>query len=154
MFGYLNHSLLLRAGLAMGLVTVLAVGGMASAVFVARSTHGEAAAVNQAGSLRMQSYHIAAALESEHNGGAGPFGDMNLLTAEFEQRLTNPRLTDVVNTTSRKSIQEVYELITGRWQGTILPLLHDYMEQKNDSFVEESFNKTRLAFRGIVGGFV
>ncbi|MCU7871806.1 MAG: type IV pili methyl-accepting chemotaxis transducer N-terminal domain-containing protein [Candidatus Thiodiazotropha sp. (ex Lucinoma annulata)] len=154
MFGYLNHSLLLRAGLAMGLVTVLAVGGMASAVFVARSTHGEAAAVNQAGSLRMQSYHIAAALESEHNGGPGPFGDMNLLTAEFEQRLTNPRLTDVVNTTSRKSIQEVYELITGRWQGTILPLLRDYMEQKNDSFVEESFNKTRLAFRGIVGGFV
>ncbi|MCU7879920.1 MAG: type IV pili methyl-accepting chemotaxis transducer N-terminal domain-containing protein [Candidatus Thiodiazotropha sp. (ex Lucinoma aequizonata)] len=154
MFGYLNHSLLLRAGLAMGLVTVLAIGGMASAIFVTRSTHGETAAVNQAGSLRMQSYHIAAVLESEHKGGAGPFGDMNLLTAEFKQRLTNPRLTDVVNTTSRKSIQEVYQLIMGRWQGTILPLLHDYMEQKNDSFMEESFNKTRLAFRGIVGGFV
>ncbi len=55
MLGYLSHSFLLRAGLATGLITALAVGGMVSAVFVARSTHGEAAAVNQAGSLRMQS---------------------------------------------------------------------------------------------------
>jgi len=36
MFGYLNHSLLLRAGLAMGIITLLAVAGMTSAVYVAR----------------------------------------------------------------------------------------------------------------------
>ena len=84
MFGYLSHSLLLRAGLAMGLITALALGGMASAVFVARSTQGEAAAVNQAGSLRMQSYHIAAALEAGRNGGSNPFGAMKMLAAEFE----------------------------------------------------------------------
>ena len=101
MLGYLNHSLLLRAGLAMGLITVLAVGGMASAVFVARSTYGEAAAVNQAGSLRMKSYQIAAALEALRNDGSEPFGDMDRLTTEFSQRLRSPRLTDVIATTSR-----------------------------------------------------
>ena len=146
MFGYLSHSLLLRAGLAMGLITALAVGGMASAVIVARSTHGEAAAVNQAGSLRMQSYQIAAALEAARDGGYNPFGEMQMLTTAFEQRLTSPRLTDVVNTTSRNSIQAAYRLIKDRWQGTLLPLLHPPMAG--------SLDQTRLAFRATVDGFV
>ncbi|MEA3277923.1 MAG: type IV pili methyl-accepting chemotaxis transducer N-terminal domain-containing protein [Pseudomonadota bacterium] len=156
--GYLNRSLLLRAGLAMGLITALAVGGMASAVFVARSTNGEAAAVNQAGSLRMQSYQIAAALEAVRNGGSDPFGDIKMLTTEFEQRLASPRLTDVVNTTSRKSIQEVYRLIADRWQRAVLPLLRppiqQSMERSTDPLAEESLDGTRLAFRAIVAGFV
>ena len=37
--------------MAMGILTMLAVIGMASAIYVARSTHGEAGAVNMAGSL-------------------------------------------------------------------------------------------------------
>ena len=154
MFGYLSHSLLLRAGLAMGLITALAVGGMASAVFVARSTHGQAAAVNQAGSLRMQSYHIAAALEAGRNGGSGPFGDVQTLTTEFEQRLASPRLADVVNTTGRKSIQEGYRLIAERWQQAILPLLQGTIEQSREPSAEDSPDETRLAFRAIVGEFV
>ena len=60
MFGYLSHSLLLRAGLAMGLITALALGGMASAVFVARSTQGEAAAVNQVLNAAAWTYVAAA----------------------------------------------------------------------------------------------
>jgi two-component system nitrate/nitrite sensor histidine kinase NarX len=154
MFGYLSHSLLLRAGLAMGLITALALGGMASAVFVARSTQGEAAAVNQAGSLRMQSYHIAAALEADRNGGSDPFGAMKMLAAEFEQRLTSPRLTDVVDTTSRKSIQDAYRLIADRWQRAMLPLLRGTMERSTDPSAEDSLDETRLAFRARVGGFV
>lgn len=158
MFGYLNHSLLHRAGLAMGLITALAVSGMASAVFVARSTHGEAAAVNQAGSLRMQSYQIAAALEAGRNGDYDPFGDMQMLTTAFEQRLTSPRLTDVVDTTSRNSIQEAYQLITDRWQRTLLPLLRpsiqESMERSIDPLVGESLDQIRLTFRATVGGFV
>jgi len=158
MFGYLNHSLLLRAGLAMGLITALAVGGMASAVFVARSTQGEAAALNQAGSLRMQSYHIAAALEAGRNSGSNPFGDIKTLTTEFEQSLTSTRLTDAVNTASRKSIQEAYRLIADRWQQTILPLLRplvqESMEGSTDPLAEELLNENHLAFQAIVAGFV
>lgn len=158
MFGFLNHSLLLRAGLSMGLITALALGGMASAVFVARSTHGEAAAVNQAGSLRMQSYQIAAALEAGHNGGTNPFGDMEKLTTAFEQRLTSPRLTDVVKATSRNSIQEAYQLITDRWQHTLLPLLQSLIEESKDRNIDtlgkESHDNIRLTFRTTVDGFV
>jgi two-component system nitrate/nitrite sensor histidine kinase NarX len=154
MLGQLNHSLLLRAGLAMGLITVLAVASMASAVFVARSTNGEAAAVNQAGSLRMQSYHITAALEAVRSGSSDPLGEMKMLTMEFEQRLASPRLTDVVNTARRKSIPEAYRLIEDRWQQTILPLLRGTMGRSTGPLAEKSLDKTRLAFRAIVGGFV
>ncbi len=154
MLGYLSHSLLLRAGLAMGLLTALAVCGMASAVFVARSTHGEAAAVNQAGSLRMQSYHIAAALEAGRNGGSDPFRDIVALTSEFEQRLTSPRLTDVVDATRRKSIQEGYQLVVDRWRQTILPLLQESKQARTDPAAEHLRDKAHLAYRVIVGGFV
>jgi two-component system nitrate/nitrite sensor histidine kinase NarX len=137
----------------MGLITALALGGMASAVYVARSTQGEAAAVNQAGSLRMQSYHIAAALEAGHNGGSDPFGEIQILTAEFEQRLTSPRLTNVVNTTRRKSIQDAYELIESHWQQSILPLLQGTTNQQAAP-LERSLDETPLTFRTQVGGFV
>jgi len=63
MFKYIRDSLLLRAGLAMGLVTFLAVIGMVNAIYIAHSTHGEAGAFNLAGSLRMQSYRITTALD-------------------------------------------------------------------------------------------
>jgi len=154
MFGQLSHSLLLRAGLAMGLITALALGGMASAVYVARTTYGEAAAVNQAGSLRMQSYHIAAALEAVRNDGAAPFGDIAALTTEFEQRLTSPRLTEVVDTTHRKSIHKAYRLITDQWRLTLQPLLKDYVERSAGPSVEESLDETLQVYRFVVGAFV
>lgn len=154
MFGFLNHSLLHRAGLAMGLITVLAVAGMASAVYVARSANGEAAAVNQAGSLRMQSYQIAAALEAEHRGGNSPFGTLKMLTTEFEQRLMSPRLTDVINSSHRSSILESYQLITDQWRQSILPLLQDSMEQNTAPLRKISLDQTRQTFRGLVAEFV
>ncbi len=154
MFGYLNHSLLLRAGLAMGLITALAVGGMASAVFVARTTYGEAAAVNQAGSLRMQSYHIAAALEAVGNDGSTPFGEIDELTREFEERLTSPRLTEVVESSHRQSIHKAYRLVTEQWQLTLLPRLREYAEQRANPSQRQSLEETLRIYRFVVGGFV
>jgi two-component system nitrate/nitrite sensor histidine kinase NarX len=153
--GLLNHSLLLRAGLAMGLITALAVAGMTSAVLVARSTYGEAAAVNQAGSLRMHSYHIAAVLEADRNDAASnPFGELQKLTAGFDRRISNPRLTDVVNATKRKSIHEAYRLILAQWQQTIRPLLEGVVAYRNGSSAGQSGDEARLAFRTLVAGFV
>jgi two-component system, NarL family, nitrate/nitrite sensor histidine kinase NarX len=151
MLGYVSRSLLLRAGLAMGLITALAVAGMTSAVLVARSSYGEAAAVNQAGSLRMQSYRIAAALEAGGNGQAVLYGDLGTLATEFEERLTSSRLADVVDTSGRKSVQEAYRLIDDRWQQEILPLLSRH---RVVSSATQPAEDARLVFRSTVGGFV
>jgi len=56
MLGFLNSSLLIRAGLAMGVITVLAVTGMASAVYMARSNLDETELV-QPGSLLDYAYY-------------------------------------------------------------------------------------------------
>ena len=146
MFGFLNHSLLHRAGLAMGLITVLALSGMTSAVYVARSTNGEASAVNQAGSLRMQSYHIAAALEAGRYGKATPFGSLKMLAVEFEQRLTSPRLTNVIDDTRRNSIVKNYQLVTEQWQQSVPPLIQGTMKQDTASSGGEISEQRRQAF--------
>jgi len=154
MFDYLTRSLLLRAGMAMGLVTALAVAGMASAVYVARSTYGEAAAVNLAGSLRMQSYNIAAALEAERWDASGSLGDIGSLVSGFEQRLSSPRLTDVVRETNRNSIQDAYHLVEKQWRENVIPLLADHLEATRQPVAEATRERIRLAYRETVGGFV
>ena len=57
-----RHSLLLRLGLVMALIVALGFTGMLGSIFIAETLKGEAAAVNQAGTLRMQSYRIASSL--------------------------------------------------------------------------------------------
>jgi two-component system nitrate/nitrite sensor histidine kinase NarX len=127
MFKYIRDSLLLRAGLAMGIVTFLAVIGMVSAIYIARSTHGEAGAVNLAGSLRMQSYRITTALEA--NTGA----KINTLIKEFEQRLHHTILSEAVNTSNRQSLKQAYTAIKKKWNSSILIIIDNYAKHFLDS---------------------
>lgn len=57
-----NDSIIFRNGLTMGGIVLLALLSMTSSVFIAESSKGDAAALNLAGSLRMQSYRIATRL--------------------------------------------------------------------------------------------
>ncbi|MBS1223187.1 MAG: hypothetical protein H6R23_2807 [Proteobacteria bacterium] len=59
-----NHSIIFRSGLTMGGIVLLALLSMVSSVFIAESSKGDAAAINLAGSLRMQSYRIATRLQN------------------------------------------------------------------------------------------
>jgi two-component system, NarL family, nitrate/nitrite sensor histidine kinase NarX len=58
-----KESIILRSGLIMGGIVLLALSSMISSVFIAESSKGDAAAINLAGSLRMQSYRIATRLQ-------------------------------------------------------------------------------------------
>lgn len=51
-----NDSIIFRSGLSMGGIVLLVLLSMISSVFIAESSKGDAAAINLAGSLRMQSY--------------------------------------------------------------------------------------------------
>jgi len=154
MFGYLNHSLLLRAGLAMGIITLLAVAGMTSAVYVARSTAGEASAINLAGSLRMQSYRIAAALEAGRNIGPDLVEQLDKLTDEFEQQLISPGLAEVAASTKRKSLHVAYRDIEVRWHAEVLPVIRQYTEKITSSPPDATLNQARLSFRKLIAGYV
>ena len=62
MLNRFKNSLLLRIALALAIIISLSLLGMFSSVFIAETTQGYAAAINQAGTLRMQSYRIASSL--------------------------------------------------------------------------------------------
>ena len=129
MFKYIRDSLLLRAGLAMGIVTFLAVIGMVSAIYIASSTHGEAAAVNLAGSLRMQSYRITTVLEAKTKI------KINTLLEEFEQRLHNPILSEAVKNSNRQSLQQAYTVVKDKWYSSVLSIIDNYAKHLMESSV-------------------
>src|SRR5512144_222350 len=93
MFKFLDKSLLIRLGISMSVLTALALLGMLSSVIVAEKTQGAAGAVNQAGSLRMQSYRIGMELGRHHDDRAAA---MTPLMTEFETRLDSERLVSAL----------------------------------------------------------
>ncbi len=121
----LHKSLLLRLGLALSTITTLAFIGMLSSVYIAEMGKGDASAINQAGSLRMQSYRIAATLLHYQNASGQSFDDVQQAAAEFVERLSSNRLTDALPGDHSHPISDTYELIKHRWRAQILPLLDE-----------------------------
>lgn len=123
-----ERSLLLRLGGAMALITALAFLGMISSVFIAETTQGEAAAVNQAGSLRMQSYRIASSLANVDPGDTPAATDITEgLMIEFDDRLASPRLSSVLRYEGDNELGSVYRIVEQRWQRDMRPLIVSYV---------------------------
>jgi two-component system nitrate/nitrite sensor histidine kinase NarX len=123
-----EKSLLLRLGLAMATITALAFIGMLSSVFIAETSEGQAAAINQAGTLRMQSYRIASAL-AHYTGDQEPTRLQRAaeLITEFEQRLHSHRLTGVLSKAADQQLLAAYRRVEHQWQQQIRPMLDTYV---------------------------
>lgn len=123
-----EKSLLLRMGLAMATITALAFMGMLSSVIIAETTQGAAAAINQAGSLRMQSYRIASSLARRQDIDSQEATRITRqLMDEFEHRLTSPRLTSMIPGNESKEARQVYDHIHSHWKRSIRPVLFAYI---------------------------
>lgn len=152
-----NKSLVLRLGLAMSTITALAFMGMLSSVFIADISEGQAAAINQAGTLRMQSYRIASELARHRQ----PLDAIRLektqeLIAEFEQRFTNARLTGVLAKSTDLELHAAFDSVSKQWRNEIQPLLNNYLASVADSLLgNESalLNTLRQAYLTRVDGF-
>ncbi|MCP5198045.1 MAG: type IV pili methyl-accepting chemotaxis transducer N-terminal domain-containing protein [Gammaproteobacteria bacterium] len=118
------HSIILRNGLTMGGIVLLALFSMATSMFIAESSKGDAAAINLAGSLRMQSYRIATRLQD-------PVGDNGahherVVTEEiraFERRLAQLWQTGAIALTADDPRHQTLKAIEIFWQGTLQPVL-------------------------------
>jgi two-component system nitrate/nitrite sensor histidine kinase NarX len=123
-----EKSLLMRLGLAMSTITALAFLGMLSSVFIAETSEGQAAAINQAGTLRMQSYRIASALAHYTPGQeAAQLQRAAQLITEFEERLQSRRLTGVLSKAADQQLLTTYDRVNQQWQQQIHPLLKAYL---------------------------
>ena len=123
-----KKSLLLRLGLAMAVITALAFVSMLSSVFIADTSEGFAAAINQAGTLRMQSYRIAGSLvHGTPAEGVVPIGSTHALVEEFEQRLESPRIVSVLDKGVDDQLHQSYGVVERQWRQEIRPNLERYV---------------------------
>ena len=153
-----NKSLLLRLGLAMSIITALAFIGMLSSVFIADVSEGQAAAINQAGTLRMQSYRIASELVTHRKPLDAVRRDktQNLLS-EFDQRITDARLVGVLAKSTDRELHAAYNKVGEQWWNEIQPLLKNYLAAVDDSLLgneSASLSDLQQDFLARVDGFV
>jgi two-component system nitrate/nitrite sensor histidine kinase NarX len=88
---------------------------MIGSMVIAQINRGMATAVNQSGTLRMQSYRIGVALADE---GVPPLerrARVERLATEFEQRLRSHRLTDALPRAANDPVRLAYERVRWRW---------------------------------------
>lgn len=141
-----EKSLLLRVGLAMTSIIALGFIGMVSSVFIAETSEGQAAAINQAGTLRMQSYRIASEL-ANHEVRTDRINVARNLIKEFETRLNSPRLTGVLAKTSDQKVHAAYYQVKLQWRTEINPLLKKYLSLFEENLLFHDSDKEVRALR-------
>lgn len=111
-------SLVTRAGLVMAIIVALALASLISSMFVSESLDGDAAQINVAGSLRMQSIRLSRALTAEQN-------NLDILNAssatdeirEFERRLSILLSHGLIANGENNRIIEIHKLLEQQWLG-------------------------------------
>ncbi len=139
-----SQSILVRVGVALGVVTLIALAVILIAtVFTERST-GKASAINVAGSLRMQSYALATRIASldgsPESGTAAALGAID----GFEARLRSRVLVDAVPAEPQAELRAAYERIVTDWQGSVQPLARAAIAEPAQ----------RAVFLAVIDGFV
>ncbi len=117
-----TQSILLRVGVALGVVTLIALTVIVVAsVFTERST-GKASAINVAGSLRMQSYSLATRVAGLQLVPGDRVGPALAAIDGFEARLHSAKLVDALPAEADSELRRAYERIVGEWEGRVEPL--------------------------------
>ncbi|RDH90896.1 MAG: hypothetical protein DIZ77_06030 [endosymbiont of Seepiophila jonesi] len=137
----------------------LAVISMLISVFMAETTEGFAAAINQAGTLRMQSYRIASSLvHGPSDDTVKPVSTTEDLIDEFEERLFSPRIHNVLEKGPSKRVQAAYQAVASQWQTDIFPHLRVYLEllalNSDFSDIRHEITRQQAYFLSNVDGFV
>ncbi len=118
-----NDSIIFRSGLTMGGIVLLALLSMTSSVFIAESSKGDAAALNLAGSLRMQSYRIATRLQDSHSTDTHHAEDVAREIDQFERRLDRLWQTGAISPAESDSKNWTLRTIMSSWRDVLRPIL-------------------------------
>jgi len=118
-----KDSIILRSGLTMAGIVILALLSMTSSVFIAESSKGDATAINLAGSLRMQSYRIATRLQNPLTAKADRAHQVAQEIDEFERRLARLWQTGVASLAVGHPRYPTLRIIESLWRETLRPTL-------------------------------
>jgi two-component system nitrate/nitrite sensor histidine kinase NarX len=149
-----HRSILLSVGSLMAVVVVLAILSMLISGIVGRATEGFAAAVNQSGSLRMQSYRIGMALADARVPADLRAHRVTALAEELDQRLDSPRLVDIIPRRAGEGIRAGYERIRTDWNEHMRPLVSADIARLRALDRGTSRDPPTMAYLADVDGFV
>lgn len=154
-------SLSFRFGLAVALLTVLALANILAAIFIIQNADAYASAVNVAGSLRMQSYRISTQILKLENqaksaqiqdiGNTVPTHQLSLEINDFLARLQNQQLLNVPEMDTPSDVRNAYRLFESEWNTTMLPALVKLGQLNADT---PEFRQTGAIYLHQVNGFV
>ena len=142
----------------MAAIIGLAIVGISSSVIIAETSEGFAAAINQAGTLRMQSYRVAASMalpdtESMYASGMRT----QALVDEFLQRLSNERIQNVMAKGASRDVHMAYNQMLKHWEKVLAPLIREYLSYMLAERVSTDtarLTNLRLAYLEQVDSFV
>lgn len=119
---FFAESLVVRLGIALGIIVALALAATISATVFAELSSGKAAAINVAGSLRMQSYWITVQVLRAGDSRLAPTEPQQSVS-EFEARLKSPQLLGGVPADSDNPTRRAYERVSSTWGETLKPAI-------------------------------
>lgn len=122
-----RRSVILKTLIAFSLVIFFNLLSMLAGMYLAESIRGDAEAINKAGSLRMQSYRLALAI----NAGADNLPGLESVTdyiEEFDRTIHSGSLAQAVR--NREELTSNYHQIVNRWLNLMRPLLEQKPPQK------------------------
>ena len=134
---FFTESLVVRLGMALGAVVALALAATISATVFAELSSGKAAAINIAGSLRMQTYWITVQVLRSGDIGRSP-AELQHSLADFESRLNSPQLVGSIPADTDTPTRRAYDRISSTWSGTLKPSIDRDLANKpssRDAFV-------------------
>ncbi|TDR56943.1 two-component system nitrate/nitrite sensor histidine kinase NarX [Halomonas ventosae] len=118
----LQRSLVARISASLLAISALALVSIVVTMVVANGSRGDAAAINVAGSLRMNTYQIVAALQRyERQPEAAQRERVQALAERFRERLASPRLTQALPEAEDHPLREQYRLLQARWDEALAP---------------------------------
>lgn len=137
-----RNSLVIRGGLALASISLIALFNMFASVFVADQTQGDAAAINMAGSLRMQSFKIGYLLKSAQNEF-----DIEVIRQEarvLESKFASEDLAFLEKKQKETLAAERFKLLQTKWTEKILPVLND--NQLELRTIQQRYDQTVFDF--------
>lgn len=119
---FFAESVVVRLGIALGAIVLLALAATISATVFAELSTGKAAAINRAGSLRMQSYWITVQVLRSDDAGHTP-AELQQALDDFETRLYGQQLVGGVPGAESDPTRRAYDRVATSWQSTLKPAI-------------------------------
>ena len=120
----LNRSIIARSGFALGAIAFITLVTVTSSAYITNKVEGHAAAINLAGSLRMQSYRVV--MDLLDSGHRSPTEKAKVLQQGGEQqlqRLLNPVLLKVIPSLPQHLLNKIHTDLLAVWNAQIIPRL-------------------------------